>query len=120
MRGRKGAQAPRLSSPRAVLSGEQSAAKLRKLREIVGLITETELFAAAMSDSVCPAICCNPDNPQCNYTAEMEPDEIAAGAADSLSDGSFRRYAAGVAPQRYGHDELTRWDREGVEGHNRS
>jgi hypothetical protein len=24
---------------------------------------------------VCPAICCNPDNPECDYTAEMEPDQ---------------------------------------------
>jgi len=27
-----------------------------------------------MSDSVCPAICCNADNPDCDDTAEMEPD----------------------------------------------
>ena len=36
---------------------------------------ENELFAAALSDSVCPAMCCNPDNPECDYTAEMEPDQ---------------------------------------------
>jgi hypothetical protein len=30
---------------------------------------------AAALDSVSPAICVNPDNPQCNYTREMEPDQ---------------------------------------------
>ena len=24
--------------------------------------------------SGCPAICCNPDNPDCDYTEEKEPD----------------------------------------------
>jgi hypothetical protein len=24
---------------------------------------------------VCPAICCNPDDPECDYTAETEPDQ---------------------------------------------
>ncbi len=28
-----------------------------------------------MADSVAPAICCNPNNPECDYTAEMEPDQ---------------------------------------------
>ncbi len=50
-------------------------AKLKKLCEIEGFDDENELFAAAMSDSVCRAICCNPDNPECDYTAEMEPDQ---------------------------------------------
>jgi len=27
------------------------------------------------SPTVCPAICCNLDNPECDYTAEMEPDQ---------------------------------------------
>jgi hypothetical protein len=58
-----------------VLSDKQSAAKLRRLCEIEGFDDETALFAAAMSDSVCPAICCNSDNPDCDYTAEMEPDQ---------------------------------------------
>ena len=58
-----------------VLSNEQRAAKLRRLCEIEGLDDETALFAAAIADSVCPAICCNPDNPGCDYTAEMEPDQ---------------------------------------------
>ncbi len=59
----------------AVLSKEQRAAKLRRLCEIEGFEDETALFAAAISDSVCPAICCNPDDPDCDYTAEMEPDQ---------------------------------------------
>ena len=49
-------------------------AKLAKLCEIEGFVDENELFAAAISDSVCPAICCNPDNPNCDYTEEKEPD----------------------------------------------
>jgi len=28
-----------------------------------------------ISDSVSPAICCNPENTDCDYTAEMEPDQ---------------------------------------------
>jgi hypothetical protein len=50
-------------------------AKLSKLCEIEGFEDENSLFAAAMTDSVCPAICCNPDNPECDYTTEMEPDQ---------------------------------------------
>jgi hypothetical protein len=57
------------------LSKEQRAAKLAKLVEVEGFDNEGELFAAAMSDSVCPAICCNPANPDCDYTAEMGPDQ---------------------------------------------
>ena len=58
-----------------VLSQGQRVAKLNKLCEIEGFEHETDLFAASISDSVCPAICCNPDNPDCDYTAEMEPDQ---------------------------------------------
>ncbi len=50
-------------------------AKLAQLIDIEGFDSEDELFAAAMTDSVCPAICCNPDNPGCEYTCEMEPDQ---------------------------------------------
>ena len=57
------------------LSREQRAAQLAKLIEIEGFEDETALFEAAVGDSVCPAICCNPDNPDCDYTAEMEPDQ---------------------------------------------
>jgi len=49
--------------------------KLRKLCEIEGFEDETELFAAAIADSVSPAICCNPDQPDCDYSTEMEPDQ---------------------------------------------
>jgi hypothetical protein len=58
-----------------VLSNEMRAAKLAKLVELEGFADEQYLFAAGMTDSVCPAICCNPDNPDCDYTAEMEPDQ---------------------------------------------
>ena len=50
-------------------------AKLKKLCDIEGFDDENALFAAAISDSACPAICCNPDDPACDYTAEMEPDQ---------------------------------------------
>lgn len=59
----------------SVLSREQRAAKLAKLVELEGFDDEDALFTAAIGDSVCPAICCNPDNPDCDYTAEMEPDQ---------------------------------------------
>jgi hypothetical protein len=58
-----------------VLSEDMRAAKLAKLVELEGFDDEQALFAAAMTDSVCPAICCNSDNPECDYTAEMEPDQ---------------------------------------------
>jgi len=57
------------------MSPEMRRAKLAKLCEIEGFDDENELFAAALSDTVCPAICYNPDNPECDYTAEMEPDQ---------------------------------------------
>jgi hypothetical protein len=49
--------------------------KLRRLSEAEGYVNVDELVAAAASDSVSPAICCNPENPECDYTAEMEPDQ---------------------------------------------
>src|ERR1700687_2240678 len=58
-----------------VLFEEMRVGKLAKLIEIEGFEDETALFAAAISDTVCPAICCNADNPECDYTAEMEPDQ---------------------------------------------
>ena len=57
------------------MSPEMRRAKLKKLCDIEGFDDETPLFAAAISDSMCPAICCNPENPDCDYTAEMEPDQ---------------------------------------------
>ena len=59
----------------AILSREMRAEKLAKLVELEGFESETKLFEAAATDSVCPAICVNPDNPACDYTAEMEPDQ---------------------------------------------
>ena len=57
------------------MTPEMRRAKLAKLVEYEGFEDEHALFAAAIVDSVCPAICCNPDNPECDYTAEMEPDQ---------------------------------------------
>lgn len=56
------------------MSPEIRQAKLARLCEIEGYDEENDLFAAAMTDSICPAICCNPDNPECDYTEEKEPD----------------------------------------------
>ena len=56
------------------MTPEMRRAKLSKLLEFEGFEDENDLFAAAISDSVCPAICCNPDNPDCDYTEEKEPD----------------------------------------------
>ncbi len=56
------------------MSPEMQRAKLAKLCEIEGFEDENELFAVVIADSVCPAICCNPDNPECDYTEEKEPD----------------------------------------------
>ena len=56
------------------MSPELRRTKLRTLYETEGYEDENDLFAAAMTDSVCPAICCNPDNPECDYTEEKEPD----------------------------------------------
>jgi hypothetical protein len=56
------------------MSPEMQRGKLAKLCEIEGFSDENELFAAAISDSVCPAICCNPDNPACDYTTEPDQD----------------------------------------------
>ncbi len=59
----------------AAMSPEMRRTKLATLVELEGFEDENALFAAAISDSVCPAICCNPNNPDCDYTAEMEPDQ---------------------------------------------
>lgn len=40
------------------MTPEMRQAKLRKLCAIEGYDGETELFAAVVADSVCPAICC--------------------------------------------------------------
>jgi hypothetical protein len=56
-----------------VLSLEKQ--KLITLAQVEGYDSLDELLQAAALDSVSPAICVNPDNPQCNYTCGMEPDE---------------------------------------------
>jgi hypothetical protein len=56
----------------AVLAGRTM---LAKLIELEGFEDENALFAASLSDAVCPAICCSPDDPECDDTAEMEPDQ---------------------------------------------
>ena len=79
------------------MSPEMRRAKLAKLCEIEGFEDENDLFAAAISDSVCPAICCNPDNPECDYTAEMEPDQDR-GWCESASAGPwFPRSCSGAS-----------------------
>jgi hypothetical protein len=49
--------------------------KLAKLCEIEGFGSLDQLLEECVGDSVSPAICCNPDNPDCNYSEEMEPDQ---------------------------------------------
>lgn len=45
--------------------------KLKSAAEEFGFDTVMEMLEAAVMDSVCPAICTNPD---CDYTMELEPD----------------------------------------------
>jgi hypothetical protein len=70
------------------MSPDMRRTKLAKLIEIEGFDNEDALFAAAISDSVCPAICCNPDSPDCDYTAEMEPDQ-AHGWCEACERGTL-------------------------------
>jgi hypothetical protein len=56
------------------MTPEMRKAKLAKLIEIEGYEDEDDLLVEVVLDSVCPAICCNPENPDCDYTTEMEPD----------------------------------------------
>jgi hypothetical protein len=55
-----------------LLTAEQRRAKLRTLMKHEGYASVVELMKAIVTDTVSPAICCNED---CNYTAEMEPDQ---------------------------------------------
>jgi hypothetical protein len=48
------------------------AAKLMKLCDIEGFDILDDLLQAAVTDSVCPAICMTEG---CDYTTEMEPDQ---------------------------------------------
>ena len=71
----------------AVLSLEQQ--KLATLAQIEGFESLDDLLQAAALDSVSPAICVNPDNPQCNYTCEMEPDQDR-GWCEECSSNTMR------------------------------
>lgn len=51
------------------------AAKLQTLAEQEGYDTPQPLLEAVITDSVCPGICCNPDDPSCDYSTEVEPDQ---------------------------------------------
>jgi hypothetical protein len=51
--------------------------KLAALYQIEGYDDFVALAEAVLSDSISPAICVNPDNPSCNFTCEMEPDQDA-------------------------------------------
>jgi hypothetical protein len=55
-----------------VADAARRRAKLDQLIEIEGFESEEALLAAALIDSVSPAICLNNG---CDYTAEMEPDQ---------------------------------------------
>src|SRR5437868_11847269 len=50
----------------------RKAEKLMKLCDIEGFNNVEDVLYAAVSDSVCPAICMTEG---CDYTAEMEPDQ---------------------------------------------
>ena len=46
--------------------------KLRKLAEIEGYETVTEMMLEVMTDSICPGIC---THKECDYAVEVEPDQ---------------------------------------------
>jgi len=60
---------------RAIPLRIESPTKRAKLCEIECFDDENALLVAAISDRVCPAICYNPENPNCASMAEMEPDQ---------------------------------------------
>ena len=55
-----------------VLSKETRLKKLDILSDIEGYDSVEDMLEATVRDAVSPAICVNPD---CDYTAEMEPDQ---------------------------------------------
>ena len=57
------------------LRRSERKAKLQKLAELEGSETVDGMFDAAVSDSVCPGICCNPFDMACEYTCEVELDQ---------------------------------------------
>lgn len=56
------------------LNKELVERKLKELVESEGFDTLEEMLEACIADSVSPAICTAPN---CDYTAEMEPDQRA-------------------------------------------
>jgi hypothetical protein len=71
------------------LNNLQKRQKLRKLAQIEGCETVTELLELSARDSVSPAICCNPDNIACDYSTEMEPDQDQ-GWCDECDKGTMQ------------------------------
>ena len=63
-----------------------SQQKLKELVELEGYDDDTDLIAAAVADSVCPAICMNDG---CDYTTEMEPDQ-AQGWCENCCTNSLK------------------------------
>ena len=57
------------------MPGLHDRKKLRKLAESEGFESVTALIEHACTDSVVPAICCNPAVPDCGYSEGMEPDQ---------------------------------------------
>ena len=55
------------------MTPEMRRDKLAKLIESEGFDDQDALLATVISDTISPAICCNPEIPECDYTAEMEP-----------------------------------------------
>jgi hypothetical protein len=49
--------------------------KLKKLAALEGYDDVSVFLVEACDDSVCPAICCNPENPDCHYSEQLEPDQ---------------------------------------------
>src|SRR2546425_13315788 len=87
-----------------VLSDSERAAKLAKLVKLEGFEDENALFASAISDSVCPAICCNPDNPSCDNTAEKEPDQDR-GWCEIASAGPWSPGSCSVVSSDVGRED---------------
>jgi hypothetical protein len=57
------------------LTRSERKAKLQRLAELESFETVDQMFYAAVSDTVCPGICCNPLDMACEYTCEVEPDQ---------------------------------------------
>src|SRR5438270_12437567 len=84
-----------------VLSNDEHAAKLTRLCEIEGFPDEHMLFAAAISDSVCPAVCCNPENRTATTPTRWSRIRIAAGARHASAGlWSPRVCSAGSSDER--------------------